>query len=136
MRRAAGSAENLFPNSAELLCLMRARACFPRGMLSKAHKCAFQEVTLPTGAHAAPDFLPVSYTCVKQVTAKTGLSSPFTGEYDDPNHPGCKREIKVSSSVIACSVQDATSNSLCEHELSFQSKEYTSVRRSRVLLLG
>lgn len=29
------------------------------------------------------------------VSARTGLSSPFTGEYDDPNHPGCLRSIKV-----------------------------------------
>ena len=29
------------------------------------------------------------------VAARTGLSSPFTGEYDDPNHPGCLRSVKV-----------------------------------------
>lgn len=29
------------------------------------------------------------------VSARTGLSSVFTGEYDDPNHPGCLRSIKV-----------------------------------------
>ena len=27
--------------------------------------------------------------------AKTGSSSPFTGDYDDPNHPGCLRQVKV-----------------------------------------
>ncbi len=26
---------------------------------------------------------------------KVGPSSPFTGEYDDPNHPGCLRSVKV-----------------------------------------
>jgi len=29
------------------------------------------------------------------VPARTGLSSVFTGEYDDPKHPGCLRSIKV-----------------------------------------
>lgn len=29
------------------------------------------------------------------VAARTGQSSPFTGEYDDPNHPGCLRSVKV-----------------------------------------
>ena len=29
------------------------------------------------------------------ISARTGLSSPFTGEYDDPNHPGCLRSVKV-----------------------------------------
>jgi hypothetical protein len=27
--------------------------------------------------------------------AKTGSSSPFTGDFDDPNHPGCLRQVKV-----------------------------------------
>ena len=27
------------------------------------------------------------------VAARTGLSSPFTGEYDDPKHPGCLRSV-------------------------------------------
>ena len=26
---------------------------------------------------------------------KTGASSVFTGDYDDPNHPGCLRQVKV-----------------------------------------
>lgn len=26
---------------------------------------------------------------------KTGTSSVFTGDYDDPNHPGCLRQVKV-----------------------------------------
>lgn len=29
------------------------------------------------------------------VSARTGTSSVFTGEYDDPNHPGCLRSVKV-----------------------------------------
>lgn len=28
-------------------------------------------------------------------TAKTGQASPFTGFYDDPNHPNCLRQVKV-----------------------------------------
>merc|ERR1712113_1075470 len=28
-------------------------------------------------------------------SAKTGLSSVFTGEYDDPKHPNCLRSVKV-----------------------------------------
>lgn len=28
-------------------------------------------------------------------SAKTGQASPFTGEYDDPNHPNCLRQVKV-----------------------------------------
>uniref|UniRef100_A0A7S4F5N4 Uncharacterized protein n=1 Tax=Chrysotila carterae TaxID=13221 RepID=A0A7S4F5N4_CHRCT len=28
-------------------------------------------------------------------TARTGLASVFTGEYEDPKHPGCLRSIKV-----------------------------------------
>lgn len=27
--------------------------------------------------------------------AKTGAASPWTGDYDDPNHPGCLRQVKV-----------------------------------------
>jgi hypothetical protein len=27
--------------------------------------------------------------------AKTGASSPFTGDYNDPNHPNCLRQVKV-----------------------------------------
>lgn len=26
---------------------------------------------------------------------KTGAANPFTGDYDDPNHPGCLRQVKV-----------------------------------------
>mmetsp|Transcript_22802 Transcript_22802/g.52264 ORF Transcript_22802/g.52264 Transcript_22802/m.52264 type:complete len:193 (-) Transcript_22802:101-679(-) len=26
---------------------------------------------------------------------KTGIKSPFTGDYEDPNHPGCLRQVKV-----------------------------------------
>ena len=28
-------------------------------------------------------------------SARTGASSPFTGFYDDPNHPNCLRQVKV-----------------------------------------
>jgi hypothetical protein len=29
------------------------------------------------------------------VKSRTGLGSVFTGDYDDPNHPGCLRQVKV-----------------------------------------
>jgi hypothetical protein len=29
------------------------------------------------------------------VSARTGMFSPFIGEYDDANHPGCLRSVKV-----------------------------------------
>jgi len=32
--------------------------------------------------------------------ALTGMASPFTGEYDDPNHPGCLRRVKVVGAPI------------------------------------
>mmetsp|Transcript_12380 Transcript_12380/g.39117 ORF Transcript_12380/g.39117 Transcript_12380/m.39117 type:complete len:172 (-) Transcript_12380:291-806(-) len=34
------------------------------------------------------------------VSARTGLSSVFTGEYDDPQHPGCLRSIKVGGAPM------------------------------------
>lgn len=34
------------------------------------------------------------------VSARTGLSSKFTGDYDDPNHPGCLRTIKVVGAKV------------------------------------
>jgi hypothetical protein len=41
---------------------------------------------------AAVVFAPLA---ARAVTAKTGLGSPFTGEYEDPKHPGCLRSVKV-----------------------------------------
>jgi hypothetical protein len=32
--------------------------------------------------------------------AKTGASSPWTGDYDDPNHPHCLRQVKVVGAPI------------------------------------
>lgn len=37
----------------------------------------------------------VAADAAKAATAKTGQASPFTGDYDDPNHPGCLRQVKV-----------------------------------------
>lgn len=34
------------------------------------------------------------------VKATTGLSSQFTGDFDDPNHPGCLRTIKVVGAKV------------------------------------
>jgi hypothetical protein len=33
-------------------------------------------------------------------SAKTGQASPFTGDYDDPNHPNCLRQVKVVGAPI------------------------------------
>merc|ERR1719258_721470 len=45
-----------------------------------------------SGATAAA-ILPASVA--NAVKAQTGASSVFTGEYDDPKHPGCLRSVKV-----------------------------------------
>merc|ERR1740133_610678 len=37
------------------------------------------------------------------ISARTGLSSPFTGEYDAPNHPGCLRSVKVVGAKLDAS---------------------------------
>ena len=42
---------------------------------------------------AAAGTLAASPMAAQAVSARTGLSSPFTGEYDDKNHPGCLRSI-------------------------------------------
>lgn len=42
---------------------------------------------------AAAGALAASPMAAHAVSARTGLSSPFTGEYDDKNHPGCLRSI-------------------------------------------
>merc|ERR1719310_484645 len=34
------------------------------------------------------------------VSARSGLSSPFTGEYDDPQHPGCLRSVKIVGGAL------------------------------------
>ena len=46
-------------------------------------------ISLAAGAIAAMPF------AANAVSARSGLSSVFTGEYDDPNHPGCLRSVKV-----------------------------------------
>jgi len=51
-----------------------------------------------TGAFGAASAVAASLAAPRAasaVSARTGLSSVFTGEYDDPNHPGCLRSIKV-----------------------------------------
>ena len=47
------------------------------------------------GAASAAAVTLASPRAAHAVSARTGLSSVFTGEYDDPNHPGCLRSIKV-----------------------------------------
>mmetsp|Transcript_23215 Transcript_23215/g.46594 ORF Transcript_23215/g.46594 Transcript_23215/m.46594 type:complete len:179 (+) Transcript_23215:33-569(+) len=43
-------------------------------------------VVAPQGAHAEK--------------ARSGLSSPFTGDYADPNHPGCARSVKIEGAPM------------------------------------
>lgn len=46
---------------------------------------------LSAGAAAAV-FMPQAASAA---AAKTGTASPFTGDYNDPNHPDCLRQVKV-----------------------------------------
>jgi hypothetical protein len=48
------------------------------------------------GAGAAAAALVVGNPQIASATAaKTGAASPFQGDYDDPNHPSCLRQVKV-----------------------------------------
>lgn len=51
------------------------------GILGAAGAAAAVVLAAPQEANAA--------------AAKTGAASPFTGDYDDPNHPDCLRQVKV-----------------------------------------
>ncbi|KAG7365341.1 hypothetical protein IV203_038544 [Nitzschia inconspicua] len=46
------------------------------------------------GAGAAAAFL-LQPQVANAAAAKTGAASPFTGDYNDPNHPECLRQVKV-----------------------------------------
>jgi hypothetical protein len=46
------------------------------------------------GAGAAAAFL-MQPQAANAAAAKTGAASPFTGDYNDPNHPECLRQVKV-----------------------------------------
>merc|ERR1719201_2200122 len=52
------------------------------------------------GAASAAAVTLVAPRAAHAVSARTGLSSVFTGEYDDPNHPGCLRSVKVVGGVM------------------------------------
>jgi hypothetical protein len=56
------------------------------GILGSVITGAAVMAAVPQEAQAAP--------------AKTGTASPFTGNYDDPNHPGCLRQVKVVGSPL------------------------------------
>jgi len=47
------------------------------------------------GGVAAVAALSADPPAAHATAAKTGSASPFTGDYDDPNHPGCLRQVKV-----------------------------------------
>jgi hypothetical protein len=74
----AASSYALSPNSNTESGVSR-RGAF--GLLSAGGAAAALVVANPRLASAA--------------TAKTGASSPFQGDYDDPNHPECLRQVKV-----------------------------------------
>ena len=52
----------------------------------------FQGLLGGAGAVAISTLFPQE---AEATTAKTGLGSPFTGDYNDPNHPNCLRQVKV-----------------------------------------
>mmetsp|Transcript_41937 Transcript_41937/g.75567 ORF Transcript_41937/g.75567 Transcript_41937/m.75567 type:complete len:195 (+) Transcript_41937:50-634(+) len=52
------------------------------GVVGGAAAAAVVTVATPNAANAAG-------------TIKTGPYNPFTGDYDDPQHPGCLRQVKV-----------------------------------------
>jgi hypothetical protein len=73
---ATSSVHGLAPNQQEL----QGRRAFFQGVVSSAAVAtAFIGSTSPAVA----------------TTARTGEASPWTGYYDDPNHPGCLRQVKV-----------------------------------------
>ena len=47
------------------------------------------------GAAAAAVVTGVPAAANAKTAIKTGPANPFTGDYDDPNHPGCLRQVKV-----------------------------------------
>jgi hypothetical protein len=47
------------------------------------------------GAGAVSAFFVGKGDVAHATAAKTGASSPFTGDYNDPNHPECLRQVKV-----------------------------------------
>jgi hypothetical protein len=55
-----------------------------RGFLSKVGSTIAGAAVIAANAEQA-----------QATAAKTGSSSPFTGDYEDPNHPGCLRQVKV-----------------------------------------
>mmetsp|Transcript_21743 Transcript_21743/g.51333 ORF Transcript_21743/g.51333 Transcript_21743/m.51333 type:complete len:220 (+) Transcript_21743:105-764(+) len=60
-----------------------------RSMLAKGFA-----TLMGVGVAVAPQLL-MDVQPASATAAKTGLGSPFTGSYDDPNHPNCLREVKV-----------------------------------------
>lgn len=74
------------------LAASSAHALAPMNSEVQGRRAFFQG--LAGGAVAAASVLgnasPASAT-----TAKTGQASPWTGYYDDPNHEGCLRQVKV-----------------------------------------
>uniref|UniRef100_A0A7S3P3S8 Lipoprotein n=1 Tax=Amphora coffeiformis TaxID=265554 RepID=A0A7S3P3S8_9STRA len=82
------------PRSFSLVLLVVAVAVWERAeALSVERRQALTQ--LVGGAAAVVATLSVAPPEARATAAKTGSSSPFTGDYDDPNHPGCLRQVKV-----------------------------------------
>lgn len=77
-----------------LLCILATASALAtpvtrRAVLSRIAAAPFAAgalASVPGAAHA--------------VKAQTGLGSVFTGEYDDPKHPGCLRSVKVVGAKV------------------------------------
>ena len=49
---------------------------------------------------AAAPLAALAPAAANAVKAQTGAASVFTGEYDDPKHPGCLRSVKVVGAKV------------------------------------
>ncbi|KAL7542986.1 hypothetical protein ACHAXR_013287 [Thalassiosira sp. AJA248-18] len=52
------------------------------------------------GGAAAAAVISAAPGAANAADIKTGPRNPFTGDYDDPNHPGCLRQVKVVGAPI------------------------------------
>jgi len=77
---------------ATLFCLLSGTSALQIGTTRATRRDA---VAGAFGAASAASLSLAAPQAAQAVSARTGLSSVFTGEYDDPNHPGCLRSIKV-----------------------------------------
>ena len=80
------------------LCVSTVTSLSPSSWSRVSRRDAISKfVAAPLAATAAQALAPGAAHAVK---AQTGQSSVFTGEYDDPFHPGCLRSVKVVGAKI------------------------------------